>query len=890
MNRTPDEHGHIGELGDHRTPPHRGDDREAGSGDPGDASDERSESATSGVEAGSWFGDESALLAELRVARGSPHARSAVPTIDGYDDLVELARGGQGIVYLATQRSTRRRVAIKVLRRRGDDASGAERHGETGPGGEALRRFEREIDLVASLRHPNIVRVYDSGRSAPPDSSPFLVMEHLPGMPLDEHVRTHLPGVNPSTERGTAALRRGSNHRADRTDLHSLIALFVVICDAVNFAHRRGIIHRDLKPSNIRVDVEGVPHVLDFGMAKWDRSLLDVGAAVDDPRAAATITEASGAFMGSLPWASPEQVEGNLDQVDLRSDLYALGAILYQLTTGRTPTDMTGGLRRVLDRIVNERPPPPRSLNPAIDDDLETILLACLEKDPERRYQTAGALADDLRHWGAGEPIAARRESAWGSMRRAVRRHRRASALLLAGFAVTAILAAVAVAQAARARAQQRIAEARFEDVRELANTFLFEFHDAVAPLPGSQAARELVVSTALRYLDRLAADDAISGGRLTIDRARAYHRVGDIQGNPYKQNVGDLAGARRSYETALALVESLLAQQPEDREARRVAADLELAMADLLLFLGDREGSLARLERGRSTLLSLREQAPEDLAVQRLLGASFVKRGDALVNQGRNADALAEYGAARRLFASLVENGDPAVESDRANLAVCFSKLGLVLRATGDAAGALMQYEQALAISKAFAASAPLDGMKARSLEINHNQVGEALTALDRLDDALPHHEAALTIAERLAAADPRDRLARSDLTYTLNRIGELHVLRRDHAAALPLFERALELRAAASDASPENASLRRDLCVSLWKVAEVSKQLAETTDPEQLIARAESLLRRCLAEVERMQRDGTLNEVDEAWPDLVRKELDEVVVEREAAEGGEP
>lgn len=343
-----------------------------------------------------WFSDPTTLLEELRRGVGRSQV---IPTIPGYDDLKELFRGGQGVVYAALQRSTRRRVAIKVLL----DGAFASRS--------ARRRFEREIDLVAGLQHPHIVRVYDSGVTS--DDRLFLVMEFIDGQPLDEFL-----GLS----------RNGKSVPLATANLREKVALFADIADAVNFAHQRGVIHRDLKPGNIRIDPQGSPHVLDFGLAKT----AEAGNRESLP---ASVT---GQFVGSLPWASPEQADGKLDALDVRTDVYSLGVMLYQALTGRFPYTVTGAMRDVLDHILRDEPARPGTITSALDSDLDTIVLKCLAKDPARRYQSAGELARDLRRHLAGEPIEARRDSTWYVLRKTVKRHK-TTAILAATLAIFAL-------------------------------------------------------------------------------------------------------------------------------------------------------------------------------------------------------------------------------------------------------------------------------------------------------------------------------------------------------------------------------------------------------------------------------------------------------------------
>jgi len=372
------------------------------------------------VNATSWFQDEGTLLACVREAsRRGPR----VPTIPGCEGLRELGRGGQGVVYLATQRSTKRRVAVKVL----VDGVLASR--------EARRRFEREIDLAASLQHPNIIRVYDSGVTE--DGHAYYVMEYVEGTSLEELVR---PGIT-----------------VPRAPVAETLALFVKICGAVSHAHQRGVIHRDLKPSNIRIDTTGEPHVLDFGLAK---------SALTSPRAASRPSlSMSRQFVGSLPWSSPEQAEGALERVDVRSDVYALGVMLYQLLTGQFPYSVVGTFPAVLNNIRTAPPHPPRGLCREIDEELEAVVLMALAKEPERRYQTAGELARDLERYLRHEPLEAKRDSTWYTVRKSLRRHRLAVGAVC-GFVVLAVGVAVTTSVLyGRAVRAERLAEQRRQGV-----------------------------------------------------------------------------------------------------------------------------------------------------------------------------------------------------------------------------------------------------------------------------------------------------------------------------------------------------------------------------------------------------------------------------------------
>lgn len=355
-------------------------------------------SALADTPQGDGHSSGSVISASARVfTRAARHERAVCPLIPGYRIYGELHRGGQGMVFHALQESTRREVAIKVLRR---TAFSNRRDAE---------RFRREVEILAQLRHPGIVTIHDSGTV---DHQAYFVMDYVAGHRLDDYVAESRPASR------------------------AVLELFAKVCDAVNAAHLRGVLHRDLKPSNIIVDGQGEPRVLDFGLAKALAEQSDASA--DEGM---TLT---GQFFGSLPWASPEQAAADPRKLDIRSDVYSLGVILYQLLTGHLPHDVSGPTRTVLDRLQNAPPAPPRSFLPQLAPEVETILLKCLSKDPERRYQSAGELARDLRRYLAHEPIEAKRDSTFYVIRKNLWRYRVATGVGLA-FVALLIVALLAV-------------------------------------------------------------------------------------------------------------------------------------------------------------------------------------------------------------------------------------------------------------------------------------------------------------------------------------------------------------------------------------------------------------------------------------------------------------
>lgn len=303
---------------------------------------------------------------------------AVLPRLRGYEVLDELGSGSQGVVYKAKQLSTQRLVALKVVRH-GALASGPDR-----------RRFENEVQLASRLRHPNIVAVYDGGCDSGRD---FFAMEYVEGEPLDLYCsRNDLP-------------------------IARAVRLFLTICRAVSYAHQQGVIHRDLKPSNVLVDANGDAHILDFGLAKpvpGSASLVD-----------STLTHV-GDFAGTWSYASPEQVRMDPVRVDVRSDVYTLGVILYEMLTDCSPYPAPTATSRdsIIRNILKTPPLPPSAILRDVDGDLEAIVLKALSKDPDRRYQSAAAYADDLERYLNGDVIEARRAQSWHVLSRLLRRHR----------------------------------------------------------------------------------------------------------------------------------------------------------------------------------------------------------------------------------------------------------------------------------------------------------------------------------------------------------------------------------------------------------------------------------------------------------------------------------
>lgn len=330
-----------------------------------------------------------------------------LPEIPGLRIVSFLGRGGMGVVWLADQLATGRKVAVKFIR------------GGAAWGGDAMARarFEREIELAARLDHPNIARVFDGGEA---DGEPYCVMEFVEGSPVDEYARKN------------------------RLRPPEMLELMRMICEAVDHAHRRGVLHRDLKPTNILVTAEGMPKLLDFGLAR----------AVDgDDR---TLT-GDGALAGTPAYMSPEQARGDARAVDTRSDIYSLGVLFYRMLTGCFPYAVEGPIERVLGIVARSEVARPRSHDRSIAPDLEMFLLHALARLPGDRYASAGEMAEDIGRYLRHEPLAAGRTSTVYFVRKWVARHRFAFA---AGIAALAGLTTALTYHLATLGRERNVAEA----------------------------------------------------------------------------------------------------------------------------------------------------------------------------------------------------------------------------------------------------------------------------------------------------------------------------------------------------------------------------------------------------------------------------------------------
>ena len=677
--------------------------------------------------------------------------------IGPYRLLQLIGEGGMGEVWLAEQvEPVRRRAAIKVIKA-GMDTK------------QVVARFESERQALALMDHPAIAKVLDGGTT--PEGRPYFVMEYVAGVPITDHCDTH------------------------KLNTEERLKLFTQVCDGVQHAHQKAIIHRDLKPSNILVslvDGKAQPKIIDFGIAKA------IGYRLTEK----TLFTEVGAVIGTPEYMSPEQADLTTQDVDTRTDLYSLGVILYQLLTGELPfrsSELRSGSYEELRRKLRDvEPPRPStklstlgdaavvaarnrgsdraSLLRQLEGDLDAITMKALEKERARRYGTPFELALDIARHLRHEPVVARPPSRSYRLQKYVRRHRvgvavaSGLAVLLMAFAATMAFQARRIARARHeAEVQRANAERRLEDVRKLATSFVFEFHDAIANLAGATPARQLVVSKGLEYLDRLAAD-AEHDRSLQRDLADAYDRMSDIQGNPFASNVGDVRASLESMKKATAIREALARNlDPHSPEG--------LAYRRSLVRLGDayqatgRTNEAAELYRQVVTVgdAVLRDD-PQNVETRQSLAHASHRLCAILMALGDSAAAVDSCQRSVSFYDALLE-GSPAAVQQRLEAAQATVAYSNALRLTGRVEEALPLSARAVAALETLAVEDPTNGQVRLELATALARRGTTETALSHTDAALDSYQKAVDVFDGLLAADPTNQRIRTLLSYLLLR-----------------------------------------------------------------------------------------------------------------------
>jgi serine/threonine protein kinase len=720
--------------------------------------------------------------------------------LGSYRIVEEIGRGGMGEVFRAFRDDDqyRKQVAVKLVRR--------------GPHSDVVfQRFRNERQILAGLDHPNIARLLDGG--ATEQGEPYFVMELIQGSPIDQYCDQH---SLTTTER---------------------LKMFCQVCSAVQYAHQHLTVHRDIKPGNILVTADGIPKLLDFGIAKI------VGPTGDYSQVETTLTH----FRVLTPrYASPEQLKG--ETVTTASDLYSLGVVLYELLTGRSPyrsasrtpqeiaravcevepeklsttvrrtqskQEGSESLPATVDEVAALRDGSPEKLSKRLRGDLDNIVLMALRKEPQRRYASVEQFAQDITRHLENLPVIAREDTIGYRTSKFFTRHKAGvSAAALVVFTVLAGMSAT-LREARIARAERAQADRRFNDVRELASSLVFDIHDSIQNLPGSTPARKMLVDRALKYLDRLASE---SSGDASLQRelATAYERLATVQGNPFGGNLGDLQGAAANYRKAAVIWDSLSKANPgniqdlvglagtyrqlagtvanvgggdplelvqkavdisermgasasaDPRIAEELELDYEMAAAIQVRTGADPAGAL----ENHCKALTIAEQRlkgnAQDPPLESRVATIRMRMGDSLAELGRQNEALDSFRLGLEMYRS-----DPDYAHLHRAVARLQSKRGDVLMMGGDTTAALLSYREVQALLEPLAAADPQNAQVGVELACNYSRIGWALSRGDDESGALAMFERARAMLERLARDSEHTR-ARWDLAYNHIWMGE--------------------------------------------------------------------------------------------------------------------
>jgi non-specific serine/threonine protein kinase/serine/threonine-protein kinase len=726
--------------------------------------------------------------------------------VGAYEIVGEVGRGGMGAVYLARRADEQFEslVAVKVIRR-GMDTD------------DILRGFRNERQILAYLNHPHIAKLLDGGTTE--DGLPYFIMEYVEGRPVKEYCDGR------------------------KLSVEERLKLFRKVCSAVSYAHQNLVVHRDLKPSNILVTADGVPKLLDFGIAKF--------LSPDNANHEQTATNVRAM---TPEYASPEQVRG--ERVTTASDIYSLGVILYELLAGRRPYRLGGRTPAEVAQLISESEPEkpstavsrveevestdglktdgaerketgpqaistlrdatPAELSRRLRGDLDNIVLKAMRKEPERRYASVEQFAEDVERHLAGLPVRARKDTFGYRTSKFVRRNK-------AGVAAAALVLLTLISGIISTAWEARKAERRFNEVRRLAHSVLFDYHDAIAALPGSTAARQMLVKDGLEYLDNLS-KEAGDDTSLLRELAAAYERVAGVQGGAASSNrgtlltmsnLGDSRGAAESLDKALAIRERVFALEPGNKDVRRELAYCYLSVGAFYGVIGPPDKAARYYRKAMSILEPLAAAGPtnEDLQYNLFgayLGMAKVLGNPSMPNVGDTNGALEYMSKAQPVIEKLAAD-HPSNLSYRLALGSLHNSFGLFLEASGKQQDALEHDQKAVAVDRELVKADANNALYQRELAVQLGNAGSLMLKLGDQNGALENIRQAQVIYESLVAADPNDANTRRNSAVGYRNLGAALGATGDRAGALENFKKAEQIFADLVAKDQTNADFRR-------------------------------------------------------------------------------
>lgn len=678
--------------------------------------------------------------------------------IGSYKLLEEIGAGGMGTVYLAERINAdfKQKFALKLIKRGMDSEA-------------VLNRFILERRILAQLEHPNIARLIDGGSTE--DGLPYFVMEYVEGETITKFCNHHF------------------------LDVKERLELFRTVCAAVEYAHQNLIVHRDLKPSNILITKDGIPKLLDFGIAKI----------LDPDRTDSAENTVTLARMFTPEYASPEHLRGKMTTTV--TDVYSLGIVLYELLTGRRPYNFENkSFEEIAETAETSEPVRPSSVadedknitapqrqktnevkgntgresvqgyktlnSNALKGDVDNIVLKAIRRDPKRRYQSINEFSEDIRRHLNGLPVSAMADTAFYRFSKFVERHRAGVLVSTAFILLITAISAIAVWQAVAARRAQARAEMRFNQVREIANTVLFDYYDKIRELSGTIELRQKIVSDSVKYLDNLAQENT---GDVSLKREliKAYNKVSEVQFGLINGNIGDSAGALQSATKAVEIAE----QVTKDKEA--APSDWQI-LADMYISLAGARG----------------------------------ETGDLKADVAYKEKAIEIY---ERIY-----DADPNNVEAENNLAKAYFYIATPMRFTGDFGGAVENLLKSAAIYQKLAEQVPNDPKYIRSIALSYKYLAAVYLDQKNVREAVSFAQKASEIDEKRVSSasnfQTKYDLSRSYEILALSLLENGNTIEAENAAL-----KSVDLVREVSDANPKNNYYHDSYGISLKTLSNV-------------------------------------------------------------------
>jgi tetratricopeptide (TPR) repeat protein len=677
-----------------------------------------------------------------------------------YELVEEIARGGMGVVYRARQASLNRTVALKMILA-GRLALAAD-----------VQRFRSEAEAAAHLEHPHIVPLYEVGEH---DGQHYFTMKLIEGGSLAQHAGRF------------------------QADPQATARLLATVARAVHYAHQRGILHRDLKPANVLLDERGRPHLTDFGLARRLQGGPDLTR--------------TGIAVGTPSYMAPEQATAGGRAVTTAADVYSLGAILYELLTGRPPFRTESPLE-TLRQVLEREPDRPRALNRRVSRDLENICLKCLEKEPARRYPSAAELADDLDRYQRGELVRARRAGAVERLWRWCRRRPLVAALSAALVLSLAVGAGLitwqwrrAEAHLAQAEAERARAEEGFREAHRAVNDFCTRVSEGqLRDVPGLQPVRRELLEAALAYYARFLRERG-DDPALKAELADIHFRIATIT-----SLLGSKPEALTAYARARTLYEELLQADPISVPLRAGLAETHARIGVLQADTGQPAAALTSYLRASRLYGGLLQERPGDMGLRNGTARVYTHLGQLHRWAGRTAETQACLDKARDLQEEVVRR-QPTVAEFRANLAVIYSHLAALEAALGKRPEALLLARQAQALQEDLVREHPLNLHFQQQLAFTCRFLAGGLCVAKQFDEAETAVQRAQALLEHLVEAEPRIAGLKADLSTAYRQAGHIYREQGMLPEALVLYDKALAVMAELVRDQPEVTDFRNDL-----------------------------------------------------------------------------